>query len=68
MNDNKITGSFIIGYDISKDKDGQSLLIVGVKESRKNPEIINTFTGQEAIDMYKMLKNRRYNVEADNKQ
>lgn len=68
MNDNKITGSFIVGYDISKDKDGQSLLIVGVKEPRKDPEIINAFTGQEAIDMYEMLKYRHYNVEADNKQ
>lgn len=67
MNDNKITGSFIVGYDISKDKDDQSVLIVGVKEPRKDPEIINTFTGQAAIDMYEMLKNRHYNVEADKK-
>lgn len=67
MNDNKITGSFIVGYDISKDKDAQSLLIVGVQKTRKDPEIINSFTGQEAIEMYEMLKNQNYNVEADKK-
>lgn len=67
MNDNKITGSFIIGYDISKDKDDQSVLIIGVQKPKRNVEIINAFTGQAAIDMYEMLKNRHYNVEADKK-
>ena len=37
------------------EKDGTGVLLVGKKRMNQSVEIINTFQGKEAIDLYKKL-------------
>lgn len=48
------SGSVIVSWDFSNDKDVE-VLLVGKKKSGKDVEIINAFQGQEAVDIYKKL-------------
>ena len=46
--------SLLIGVNFSN-TDGMGVLIVGRKRMNQNPEIINTFQGDEARELYEKL-------------
>ena len=50
----KTSDSLIIGFDSSAGKD-VTVLIVGRKKPRESVDVINTFDGEEAIELYKKL-------------
>ena len=50
----KTSDSLIIGFDSSAGKD-VTVLIVGRKKPREAVDVINTFDGEEAIELYKKL-------------
>lgn len=54
MNKLEMYGSLLVSFDFSKGKD-TGVLLVGVKKSKQNIEIINAFQGEEAIDLFKRL-------------
>ena len=49
----KITDCILVSVDFTKEDTG--VLIVGRKNTRQNPDIINAFQGQEAWDLYQKL-------------
>lgn len=52
-NNEKITDCILVSVDFNKENAG--VLIVGRKNARQNPDIINAFQGQEAWDLYQKL-------------
>ena len=52
-NNKKITDCILVSVDFTKE--GTGALIVGRKNARQNPDIINAFQGQEAWDLYQKL-------------
>ena len=57
ISENHISGSLIIGYDISHPTDN-SILIVGIKRPNESVEIVNAFQGDEAEELYKKLTSK----------
>lgn len=54
----KITDSLIIGFDSSNGEDIE-VLIVGRKTKGEVVDIINAFQGEEAVELYKKLTERK---------
>lgn len=52
-NEERITDCILVSVDFTKEDAG--VLIVGRKNTRHNPDIINAFQGQEAWDLYQKL-------------
>lgn len=50
----KTSGSVIVSWDFSGDKD-TGVLLVGEKTPGENARIINAFCGEEAFKLYKKL-------------
>lgn len=55
MNNNY--GAFVVSWDFSRDTDN-AILLVGSKENGIM-EIVNTFRGKEAIDIYEKLSKKK---------
>lgn len=53
-----VSESLIVGIDISENRD-TAVLIVGKKQPKKATEILNAFQGEEAIELYMKLINKR---------
>lgn len=49
-----LSGLVVVSWDFSEGFD-TGVLLVGMKKTRKDIEIINAFQGQEAFDIYKKL-------------
>ena len=52
---NNTHGTFIVSWDFTHGAD-KAILLVGSQASGKM-EVVNTFSGQEAIDIYEKLSN-----------
>ena len=52
-NEERVTDCILVSVDFTKEDPG--VLIVGRKNTRQNPDIINAFQGQEAWDLYQKL-------------
>lgn len=52
-NEERVTDCILVSVDFTKEDTG--VLIVGRKNTRQNPDIINAFQGQEAWDLYQKL-------------
>ena len=52
-NNEKVTDCILVSVDFTKEDAG--VLIVGRKNARQNPDIINAFQGQEAWNLYQKL-------------
>lgn len=55
------TDSLIIGYDFTNGTD-DTVLIVGRKTAGEVAEIINAFHGQEAVEIYQRLTEKRESI------
>lgn len=55
---NNTHGAFIVSWDFSHGAD-KAILIVG-SQDKKKMEVINAFSGQEAIDIYEKLSKVTY--------
>lgn len=53
---NRVTGSFIVGYDFSEGLDTGVLIIGEQKKGVVN--VINAYQGEEAVDLYRRLLNK----------
>ena len=51
------TGSVILSVTYPEGKEDAALMLVGVKEKRKNTEIVNVYTGESVIVMLNALVN-----------
>lgn len=55
---NHISGSFIVGYDLSVE-DETGVLVIGTQKNNK-VDVINAYQDKEAVDLYKkLLSNER---------
>ena len=61
----KITGSLLVGYDFSSNGD-VPVLIVGRKKAKESVEVINAFQGEEAVELFKKLTERKGNMYEEN--
>ena len=52
-NEERVTDCILVSVDFITEDTG--VLIVGRKNTRQNPDIINAFQGQEAWDLYQKL-------------
>lgn len=57
----KTTDSILVGFDDTDGKD-ECVLIVGRKTQEKAVDIINTFQGKEARELWKKLTEKRESV------
>ena len=47
-------GSLLVGYDLSNGED-KCIILVGKKTEKSDAEVINTFEGKEAYELYQKL-------------
>lgn len=60
MENMNLRGTFILGFDLSKepDREAEGCLLVGIRDGQRN-RVVNMFTGEEALDIYRMITTKK---------